>query len=104
MSGVVLREGRIFAEDDAPDGPRAAVVNQAFVAAAAISGSAVGRRVHLSALGTEPFHIGGVVSDSRAGALGTSDGPRLYYSAGNPRPAGSSCSSDGVAIFPMRIR
>jgi predicted permease len=78
VSGVIVQQGRWFARDDRADGPRIAVVNDAFVRALQLA-APIGQRVRLSGLGVAPFEIVGVTGNSQAFDVGATDGPRLYY-------------------------
>jgi putative ABC transport system permease protein len=81
MSGRRLLEGRFFGgENDAGGaGAQRAVVNSAFARAVSPDRSIVGRRVRLSALGTDWLEVVGVVSDLAPVDRVSTEPPWLYF-------------------------
>jgi putative ABC transport system permease protein len=80
--GMPLLRGRAFGPQDRPDGPRTAVVNEAFVRRFFAHDSALGRRFGL----TDPAHsrdyeVVGVVKDARYNGLRDQPPPMVYLAA-----------------------
>ena len=97
MSGVTVREGRTFNHEDAAEGPRAAILNEAFVAAAGIQGSAVGRMVGCSPSAPAPSGSSASSATRAPASLVASTDHASITTVPNSLPAASSSWCDGVA-------
>jgi putative ABC transport system permease protein len=87
--GVAMRSGRAFTEDDGPESPHVAVVNEVFARTYWLEGEAVGKRLvpesdpnqlygSLENRITQPVTIVGVVADHGASFYGEPLGARIY--------------------------
>jgi predicted permease len=101
--GIPLLKGRLFAESDSQDSPRAVLINMSAERRYWPAGDALGK--HVRAAGEAWREVVGVVGDVRHDGLAANTGPELYFPhAQEPSPAMNvvvRAAGDPLAMIPM---
>src|SRR6266540_1258435 len=76
--GIPLLQGRLFGPQDRRGGPRAVIVNQAFLKKYFPQGDAIGRRIVVATVNKAPTEIVGVVGDVRYNRMTAEPQPTVF--------------------------
>jgi predicted permease len=88
--GVPIVSGREFNSNDAPNSPKVAVVNEAFVRKFSLGQAAVGKRMQVGSGGKNDIEIVGVVKDTKYSEVKSAVPPLFYLPYRQDKELGSS--------------
>jgi len=86
--GVPIVSGRAFAPEDTAEERRVAIVNETMARTFWPNGNAIGGRIHLAGLTSEPHEVIGIARDHKVRSVGEPPRPYLHLPAGPSRQVG----------------